>query len=96
VRRTGVNTDAKLLLLTHAFEALDCLCVQIRTDALNRASQAAIERLGAKRDGLLRNHIVMRDGRVRDTVSYSILANEWLGVRANLLYHLAKHEGPAA
>lgn len=84
VQRTGVNTEAKRLLLTHAFEQLDCQCVQIRTDFLNRRSRAAIERLGAKLDGVLRGHSVMPDGRVRDTVVYSILAHEWPGVRANL------------
>jgi RimJ/RimL family protein N-acetyltransferase len=93
VRRSGVNTETKRLMLAHAFETLECLCVQFRTDWLNRTSQAAIERLGAKRDGVLRNHIVMRDGRVRDTVVYSIVAGEWPGVRANLDLLLARHEG---
>lgn len=96
VRRSGVNSEAKLLLLTEAFEAMACDCVQIRTDAFNRASQAAIERLGAKRDGILRNHIVMRDGRLRDTIVYSILANEWAGVKTNLLYQMSRHEGQGA
>jgi len=91
VQRTGVNTEAKLLLLTHAFDALGCECVQIRTDALNKRSQAAIERLGAKRDGVLRGHQVMADGRLRDTVVYSILKHEWPGVRQNLTYLLARH-----
>lgn len=95
-RRTGLNTEAKLLLLTHAFEKLDCTCVQFRTDWFNHASQAAIERLGAKRDGVLRNHSIMADGRVRDTVCYSIIAGEWPGVRANLRHFLARHEGPSA
>ena len=92
VQRTGVNTEAKLMLLTHAFETLGCACVQIRTDSLNRRSQAAIERLGAKRDGVLRGHQVMADGRLRDTVVYSILAHEWPGVRQNLTYLLARNE----
>ncbi|MEG3164206.1 GNAT family protein [Sphingomonas sp. PB2P19] len=92
VQRTGVNTEAKLLLLTHAFEALDCQCVQIRTDSLNLRSQAAIERLGARRDGVLRGHQVMAGGRLRDTVVYSILAHEWPGVRQNLAFLLARHE----
>ena len=83
VQRSGLNTEAKLLLLGHAFDTLGCNVVQIRTDWLNRASQAAIERLGAKRDGVLRSHQVM-DGRVRDIVVYSIIACEWPGVRANL------------
>lgn len=95
VQRTGVNTEAKLMLLTHAFEALGCECVQIRTDALNKTSQAAIERLGAKRDGVLRGHQVMADGRLRDTVVYSILRHEWPGVRQNLTYLLARHEDRA-
>ncbi len=92
VQRTGVNTEAKLLLLTHAFDALGCECVQIRTDSLNKNSQRAIERLGAKRDGVLRGHQVMADGRLRDTVVYSILAHEWPGVRQNLTYLLARHD----
>ncbi|KQN27585.1 GNAT family N-acetyltransferase [Sphingomonas sp. Leaf38] len=91
VQRTGVNTEAKLMLLTHAFETLGCECVQIRTDSLNKRSQAAIERLGAKRDGVLRGHQVMADGRLRDTVVYSILAHEWPGVRQNLTYLLSRH-----
>ena len=89
VRRTGVNTEAKLLLLTHAFEVLGCQVVQIRTDWFNKASQAAIERLGAKRDGVLRSH-QMLDERVRDLVVYSIVAGEWPGVRTNLNWLLEK------
>ncbi|MES3154531.1 GNAT family N-acetyltransferase [Sphingomonas faeni] len=92
VQRTGVNTEAKLMLLAHAFEALGCECVQIRTDSLNKNSQRAIERLGAKRDGVLRGHQVMADGRLRDTVVYSILRHEWPGVRQNLAYLLARNE----
>lgn len=92
VQRTGVNTEAKLMLLTHAFDALSCECVQIRTDALNKNSQRAIERLGAKRDGVLRGHQVMADGRLRDSVVYSILRHEWPGVRQNLAYLLARNE----
>jgi RimJ/RimL family protein N-acetyltransferase len=91
VQRSGVNTEAKLLLLRHAFEVLGCNVVQIRTDWFNRASQRAIERLGAKRDGVLRSHQVM-DGRVRDIVVYSIIACEWPGVRQNLEYLLRQHE----
>lgn len=83
-QRTGLNTEAKLLLLTHAFEALDCVCVQFRTDWFNAGSQRAIERLGAKRDGVLRGQRIMADGRVRDTVVYSILDHEWPGVKRNL------------
>lgn len=91
VQRTGVNTEAKLLLLTHAFEAMQCQVVQIRTDWFNKASQRAIERLGAKRDGVLRSHQLM-NGRVRDIVVYSIIAGEWPGVRQNIQYLLARHE----
>ncbi|HMS19441.1 MAG TPA: GNAT family protein [Sphingorhabdus sp.] len=89
VQRTSINSEAKLLLLTHAFEAMDCVCVQFRTDHFNFASQRAIERLGAKRDGLIRNHMIL-DGRVRDSVLYSILANEWEGVKRNLQMKLAR------
>lgn len=92
VQRSGVNTDAKLLLLTHAFEVMDCNVVQIRTDWFNRKSQVAIERLGAKRDGVLRNHQIS-DGRIRDLVVYSIIASEWAGVKRNLQFLLQQHEG---
>ncbi|MES2754342.1 MAG: GNAT family protein [Pseudomonadota bacterium] len=91
VQRTGLNTEAKLLLLTHAFEAMRCNVVQIRTDWFNRLSQRAIERLGAKRDGVLRNHQLM-DGRLRDMVVYSIIAGEWPGVKRNLHFLLARGE----
>ncbi len=90
VQRSGVNTEAKLLLLTQAFEIMGCNVVQIRTDWFNKRSQAAIERLGAKRDGVLRSHQTM-DGRVRDLVVYSIIASEWPGVRQNLLFLLSRH-----
>lgn len=92
VQRTGVNTETKLLLLGHAFDVLGCQCVQICTDFLNRRSRAAIERLGAKQDGVLRGEMVMPDGRVRDTVVYSILVQEWRGVRQNLETLLVEHE----
>ena len=91
VQRTGVNTEAKLLLLSHAFDVLGCQCVQIRTDFLNKRSQTAIERLGAKRDGVLRGHQIV-DGRLRDSVVYSILDREWPGVRANLEFLLGRHD----
>jgi RimJ/RimL family protein N-acetyltransferase len=87
-QRTAINTEAKLLLMTHAFEVLECNAVEFRTDWLNRRSQAAIERLGAKRDGVLRSHIILPDGRVRDTVVYSILRHEWPGVKINLQFML--------
>ena len=88
-QRSPINSETKLLLLTHAFEVMDCLCVQLRTDGFNFASQRAIERLGAKKDGLLRNHSIV-NGRVRDTVTYSILANEWEGVKRNLQMRLVR------
>jgi RimJ/RimL family protein N-acetyltransferase len=93
VQRTGLNTEAKRLLLAHAFDVLGCSCVQLRTDWLNKRSQRAIERLGAKQDGVLRNHMIMPDGHLRDTVVYSITASEWSGVRANLDHLLARYEG---
>jgi len=96
VQRTGVNTEAKLLLLGHAFEALGCVCVQFRTDWFNKRSQVAIERLGAKRDGVLRGQRIMPDGRIRDTVVYSILDHEWSGVRRNLQMMLGRHEEKSA
>jgi RimJ/RimL family protein N-acetyltransferase len=88
VRRTGVNTEAKLLLLGHAFEALDCIAVEFRTHFFNSASRAAIERLGAKLDGVLRSHQLLSDGSRRDTVVYSILDIEWPAVRNNLQFRL--------
>ncbi len=89
VQRSPINSECKLLLLTRAFEEMGCQCVQIRTDYFNFASQRAIERLGAKRDGVLRNHAFMR-GRMRDIVVYSILTTEWEGVRRNLEMRLAR------
>jgi RimJ/RimL family protein N-acetyltransferase len=83
-QRTHVNTTCKLLLLTHAFDALGCAVVGWRTDLLNLTSQAAIERLGARKDGLLRRHALRRDGTVRDTVMYSLLREEWPEARARL------------
>lgn len=93
VQRTGLNTEAKLLLLTHAFESLGCNVVQLRTDWLNSRSRAAIERLGAKMDGVLRGHLIMSDGHIRDSVVYSIVASEWPGVRSNLQWRLRRYEG---
>ena len=90
-QRTHVNTTCKLLLLTHGFETLGAALVGLRTDNFNHASQAAIERLGAKKDGVLRHHAVRRDGTVRDTVMYSIAAGEWPEIKAQLLYRLARH-----
>ena len=88
VRRTGVNTESKLLLLGHAFDELGCVAVEMRTHFLNATSRAAIERLGAKRDGVLRSHQLLPDGSRRDTVVYSILDIEWPSVRNNLLFRL--------
>lgn len=87
-QRTHVNTTAKLLLLAHAFDALGCNVVGWRTDNFNFASQRAIERLGARRDGVLRGHALRRDGTIRDTVMYSLTAGEWPEVKAQLLYLL--------
>ena len=83
-QRTAVNTEAKLLLLTHAFESLHCIRVEFVTDALNEQSRAAILRLGAKQEGILRNHMIMPSGRYRDSVSFSIIETEWPEVRARL------------
>ena len=90
VQRTHVNTTCKLLMLTHAFETLGCHVVGWRTDNFNFASQAAIERLGAKKDGVIRGHALRRDGTIRDTVMYSLRSGEWPEVRAQLLYLLDK------
>jgi RimJ/RimL family protein N-acetyltransferase len=89
-QRTHVNTTCKLLMLTHAFEALDCQVVGWRTDNFNFASQAAIERLGAKKDGVIRGHALRRDGTIRDTVMYSLRAGEWPEAKAQLRYLLDK------
>lgn len=88
VRRSGVNTECKLLMLGHAFEQLGCVAVEFRTHFFNSTSRAAIERLGAKRDGILRNHQLLPDGSRRDTVVYSILDGEWPSVRNNLRFRL--------
>jgi len=89
-QRTHVNTTCKLLLMTHAFEVLGCHVVGWRTDNFNFASQAAIERLGAKKDGVLRGHALRRDGTIRDTVMYSLRSGEWPEVKAQLLHALNK------
>ena len=90
VQRSAVNTTAKLLLLTHAFETLGARLVGWRTDNFNHASQRAIERLGAKRDGVIRHHALRRDGTVRDTVMYSLTLGEWPEVKAHLNWQLAR------
>lgn len=89
-QRTHINTTTKLLMMTHAFETLGCQVVGWRTDNFNFASQAAIERLGAKKDGIIRGHALRRDGTVRDTVMYSMRRGEWPEVKAQLLYLLDK------
>ncbi|OOG50759.1 GNAT family N-acetyltransferase [Polaromonas sp. C04] len=89
-QRTHVNTTCKLLMLTHAFETLHCHVVGWRTDNFNHASQRAIERLGARKDGVIRGHALRRDGSIRDTVMYSLRSGEWPEVRTQLLYLLDK------
>ena len=91
VQRSHVNTTAKLLMMGHAFEQLQCHVVGWRTDNFNFASQRAIERLGARKDGVIRGHALRRDGTIRDTVMYSMRAGEWPEVRAQLLYFLKHH-----
>ena len=90
VQRTGVNTECKLLLLGHAFEVLRCIAVEFRTHWFNHASRAAIARLGAKQDGVLRNHQLMQDGARRDTVVFSIIDGEWPAVKQHLQFKLAR------
>jgi RimJ/RimL family protein N-acetyltransferase len=90
-QRTGVNSEAKLLMLSHAFDDLGCIAVEFRTHYFNRASRAAIERLGAKLDGVLRSHQISADGTRRDTVVYSILDVEWPAVRTNLRFRLSRN-----
>ena len=91
-QRTGVNTECKYLLLKHAFESLGCLAVELRTHWINHQSRAAIERLGAKLDGVLRNHRMASDGTMRDTVVYSILNTEWPMVKSHLEFKLRERE----
>jgi RimJ/RimL family protein N-acetyltransferase len=90
VQRSGLNTEAKLLLLAHAFETLDCIAVEFRTHFLNHQSRRAIERLGAKLDGILRCHIRSKDGSLRDTCVYSITAAEWPAIRSHLQWLLER------
>lgn len=89
-QRTFVNTHAKFLMLRHAFEVLDCNAVELRTHRLNDQSRAAIERLGAKLDGILRRHMIMPDGHVRDTAVYSVVRDEWPLVKAGLERRMAQ------
>ena len=95
-QRTHVNTACKLLLFEHGFDGLGCKVVGLRTDNFNYASQRAIERLGAKRDGVLRHHQARRDGTARDSYMYSVLAHEWPDVRRHLRLRLSRNEAPTA
>ena len=90
VQRTALNTEAKLLLLGHAFDSLGCIAVEFRTHLMNHGSRRAIERLGAKLDGILRSHTVTANGTLRDTCVYSIIAPEWPTVRAHLEWELQR------
>jgi RimJ/RimL family protein N-acetyltransferase len=90
-QKSHVNTVCKLLLLAHAFDTLGCKVVGLRTDNFNFNSQKAIEGLGAKKDGILRHHAIRRDGSVRDSVMYSILVTEWVGVKQHLKFRLSRH-----
>lgn len=96
VQRTPLNTDCKRMLLEHAFESLGCIAVELRTHFMNRQSRQAIERLGAKLDGVLRSHMRMADGSLRDTAVYSIVAAEWPAVRSNLQWQLQRPRAAAA
>jgi N-acetyltransferase len=90
VQRSALNTECKLMLLTHAFEQLRCLAVEFRTHFFNQQSRAGIERMGAKLDGVLRQHQMARNGTLRDTCVYSIIDSEWPTVKAHLAYELGK------
>lgn len=94
VQRTPLNTEAKFLLLRHAFETLDCIAVEFRTHRLNHQSRRAIERLGAQLDGILRSHMIMPNGTVRDTACYSITSREWPMVKAHLTHKLDRIAAP--
>ncbi|MGI9409698.1 MAG: GNAT family N-acetyltransferase [Hyphomicrobiaceae bacterium] len=90
VQRTGLNTECKFLMLRHAFEEIDCIAVEFRTHFINYQSRRAIERLGAKLDGILRNHMIMANGTLRDSCVHSILNSEWAMVKANLLWQMER------
>ncbi len=90
VHRTPLNTQCKLLLLTHAFESLNCIAVEFRTHFFNHQSRLAIERLGARLDGVLRSHLIVKNGTLRDTAVYSIIAGEWPTVKAHLTFKLGQ------
>lgn len=89
-QKTRINTEAKLLMLSHAFDVMELNRVEFLTDYLNNHSRAAILRLGAKEEGVLRNHMIMPNGRVRDSVLYSIIKNEWPGIKQHLDYKLTQ------
>ncbi len=91
IQRSAVNTECKWLLLDYAFEQLNCICVEFRTHAMNLQSRRAIERLGAKQDGILRNNMIMANGSYRDSAVYSIIASEWPSVKANLTWQLQQY-----
>ena len=90
VQRTALNTECQVLLLSRAFEELDCIAVEFRTHAMNLQSRRGIERLGAKLDGILRHHMIMPNGSLRDTAAYSIVAPDWPAVKANLLWMMER------
>jgi RimJ/RimL family protein N-acetyltransferase len=92
MQRTALNTECKLMLLTHAFETLGCICVELRTHFLNHQSRRGIERLGAKLDGILRNNQIMPNGSIRDTCVYSIIAADWPTVKTHLTFKLSQPE----
>ena len=91
-QRTYINTEAKLLMLTHAFETWKCIRVELKTDAFNARSRAAIRRIGATEEGILRNHMITESGRFRDTVYFSIVENDWPAVKNNLTAMLGRYE----
>jgi N-acetyltransferase len=95
-QRSAVNTEAKYLLLRHAFDTLGCMRVELKTDSLNERSRAAIQRIGAKEEGIFRNHMITASGRIRHTVYYSIVEAEWPGVRARLEQKTAAYSGIAS
>lgn len=90
VQRTALNTECKLMLLQHTFERLNCIAVEFRTHILNKQSRTAIERIGAKLDGILRNHMILPNHTLRDTCVYSIISSEWATVKAHLTHQLSK------
>jgi N-acetyltransferase len=94
MQRTALNTECKLLLLAHAFETLDCVCVELRTHFFNHASRRAIELLGARLDGILRNNQILPNGTIRDSCAYSIIVSEWPVVKGHLSWMLTKPTGP--